>query len=79
MITIAQVTEHAPHEFVAEASDLYEAMPVFRQGWPGELPTNLGNRQPFIRERIAYDREGDVTFVLYKQLYGCCSLKVFND
>jgi hypothetical protein len=73
------ITECAPHQFVTDASDLYDVLPVLRQGWPGEIQTVIGNKQPLVRMRIVYNADGDVEFVLYEQYLGCCTLKVYND
>jgi hypothetical protein len=66
--------EVEPHKFVAEASELgfrpYE--------WPDTIPTNLGNKQPFVRcmdER----QNGELVAVQYRQQLGCITLRVFND
>jgi hypothetical protein len=78
-IDFTHITECAPHVFATDASDLYDVLPVLRQGWPGEIQTVIGNRQPLIRERIAYNADGDVTFMEYRQYLGCAVLKIFND
>lgn len=75
MITLSDVTEHAPLEFCAEASSLSAT----RQGWPLKIPTSIGNGLDFVRTSKKVDREGDVLWVTYKQAAGCCILRIYND
>jgi hypothetical protein len=79
MLTRKHVTEVEVHLFAAEASDLYDACPDFRVGWPRLVSTSLGNGQPFQRISKRVDDEGDVLYVRYRQCNGCIDLKVFND
>lgn len=76
MITITHENAHEQevHRFVAFASDL-----GLRPGqFPETLPTDLGNRQPFLRGKVA-TRDGDVVAVGYEQLLGCITLSLLND
>jgi len=74
-VTYANVVEFEPHRFVAEASEL-----GLRAGeWPTQIPTEIGNRQPFIRRSKKVDAEGDLLWVTYEQALGCVRLRVFND
>lgn len=73
------VSEFAPHEFVAFASDLYDVVPEMKTGFPGTVPTTLGNKQPFVLQGIDRDGEGDILWARYRQDLGCLTLKVFND
>lgn len=63
-----------------EASDL-----GLRPGeWPKELPTTMGNKQPFVRGNPMLsgpddDPDAELTGVNYHQRGGCISLKVWND
>lgn len=52
--------------------------------WPQELPTTMGNGQPFIRGNAMVsgaddDPDTELTGVNYSQRGGCISLKVWND
>jgi len=68
-ITLADVTEFAPNEFWADASDL--GLPPGT--WPETLETDLGNKLKL--RRIALD-EGRG---LYRQDFGCVELSIMND
>jgi hypothetical protein len=68
-ITLADVTEFAPHEFSVDASDI-----DLRPGvWPDRLTTDLGNKLPLVR--IALDE----TRGLYRQECGCVEVSILND
>jgi hypothetical protein len=66
--------------FTAEASEL-----GLKPGeWPQELPTTMGNKQPFVRGKAMTsgpddDPDAELTGVNYHQRGGCISLKVWND
>jgi len=79
MIKREHVTEAEVHQFVCDASDLYDACPDFRQGWPKGVPTDLGNGLPFQATSKQTNADGEIEYVEYRQLHGCISLKVFND
>jgi hypothetical protein len=79
MITRDLVHEAEVHQFVCEASDLYDVVPAIRRGWPEQIPTNLGNQQPFLRQSKKVDDDGDVVYVRYAQALGCITLVIFND
>lgn len=74
-INSSHVLEHAPHQFVCEASDLYDLRPTQL----GRLETTLGNGLSLVLTRTERDREGDVVAWYYLQELGCVSLTVFND
>lgn len=74
----AYVHEFEPHKFTADASDLYDAVPEMREGFPRAIETSLGNGQPFMLAHIERD-EGDILYARYDQSLGCISLRVFND
>lgn len=69
MIIQSDLTEVRPHEFVTEASDL--GWPAGH--WPKRVDVNVGNGQPFQMYHA------DETGARYRQLGGCCTLRVFND
>ena len=65
------VVEINPHHFVTDASDIN-----FRVGFaPRRIRTNLGNGMDFMFKFM--DKEH--RFVVYEQIGGCTTLKVFND
>ncbi|MEX3635928.1 hypothetical protein [Paraburkholderia sp. BR14320] len=69
VIRAEQLEHHDLYSYTAEASEL---------GWrPGYVPevlgTDMGNGQPF---RLAH---ADAQRFMYRQLFGCISLTVFND
>ena len=64
------VTEVALHEFVAEASDL--RLPP--EHFPKQIPTALGNRQPFL-----FLHRGRNDEAIYIQSNGIAKLTVYND
>ena len=73
-ITSADVAEYEAHKFSAEASEL-----GLKPGeWPEHLPTTLGNTLDFKRH-VPTMHFGEVAAVMYHQIGGCISLKVFND
>ena len=59
-----------PHVFYAEASDL--RLPIGK--FPRFIGTDMGNKEDFFRVRC----EEDGT-VIYRQQFGCLTLRVFND
>lgn len=67
-------TEHAPNEFSGFASDL----PETRKGWPAQIETTIGNKQPLLRSTKKMDADGDIQYVRYVQANGCITLKIFN-
>ena len=73
------VSEDAPHHFSAFASDLYDAEPNLRKGFPKVIETSIGNRLPLVASSKKVDDEGDVLYVRYVQSNGCISLIVYND
>lgn len=65
------IVEVSPYHFVTDASDIN-----FRVGFaPRRIRTNLGNKQDFVFSKMDEEHR----FVVYKQLYGCLTLKVYND
>lgn len=75
VIGAQHVTEHAPHHFSADASDL-----GFRIGiWPESLKTTLGNKGDLIRDAEPDMQLGDLVSFIYRQSNGCLTLKVYND
>lgn len=78
MLTLDHVTESEIHKFVAFASDLYDACPALRTGWPLQISTSIGNGMPLVRKSRSADAEGDTVYVRYQQANGCVSLKIFN-
>ncbi len=70
------VFETEIHLFSADASDLgiLAAMPM-----PQSFETDLGNGQPFLRESILRNVEGDIQLWRFRQGNGCIKLIVFND
>lgn len=79
MITREHATEYEVHHFSTFASDLYDAVPEMRHGFPAVIPTNLGNGQPFIGFKKKLDYDGDLMYVRYRQQLGCINLIVYND
>jgi hypothetical protein len=74
-INTDQVSEGRPHQFYAEASTV--GLPPGR--WPYRLPTTMGNKHDFVMVANDTDKEGDNTFVQYRQECGCLTLTLFND
>jgi hypothetical protein len=64
-----QVREHAPHQFVACASDLGWPPGM----WPASVGTDIGNGHPFV---LHSTQESHATYV---QNFGCVTLDVLND
>ena len=58
-----------PHVFYTEASDL--GLPVGK--FPKFIETDMGNGQPFSFNKYG----GDI--ITYYQVFGCLTLRVFND
>jgi hypothetical protein len=52
---------------LCDASDLYDAVPAMRKGWPASLPTIVGNGMPFIRQTYQMSNEGEVVYARYVQ------------
>lgn len=69
-VTLDHGTEVAVHDWVTEASTL--ELPAGR--FPYELPTNLGNGQPFLFQNRLEDGGAR-----YRQCMGCVTLTVYND
>lgn len=61
-------------QFTSVASDLGLKPGV----WSGELPTVLGDKQPFIRHS-SFCQGDNLLWVDYRQGNGCIELRVFND
>lgn len=74
-VTSDNCTEDKLHEFTTEASDI--GLPPCQ--WPELIPTDIGNKQPFILRRIDRDGGGDVVCAVYQQSCGCAWLYVYND
>lgn len=71
------VLEYEPRCFQTDASDL-----GLRPGeWPLvlEVSTDIGNGRSFIEPAIIRNPDGDVAYVVYRQQFGCISLKIWND
>lgn len=68
----AHVTEGSLNRLTAFASDL--GLPP-SDPFPSQLPTVLGNGQPFVLEKIAED----CTTARYRQAFGILTLSIFND
>ena len=51
--------------------------------WPKEIPTDLGNGQPFMKSEPALCsriyREDDVACTMYYQLFGSLKVVIYND
>lgn len=79
-ITEHDVTHSGLNMYSVEASDL-----GLKPGeWPAELPTTMGNKQPFLRVGAMYsgpdnDPDAELTSVNYHQRGGSIALKVWND
>jgi hypothetical protein len=77
-ITEQNVTHSGLDMYCVEASDL-----GLKPGeWPNELPTTMGNKQPFVKDGPMYsgtDDDPELVGVNYHQLGGCITLKVWND
>lgn len=72
--------ETSLHTFTAEVAELaYGKQLEGRNGLPRKLMIpGVGNGNPFIA--IEVDRnEGDLRFVKYRQVLGCCEAIIFND
>jgi hypothetical protein len=69
------IKETEIHVFSCFASDVEE----FRRGFPKIVPTNMGNKQPFVGYTKKVDSDGDVVYVRYRQQLGCIDLIVYND
>lgn len=68
------VHEDAHSKFQAEASSL-----GMKPGeWPQRLSTDLGNSMDLIKSAEC-GPDGELLWVLYIQVAGCISLKIFND
>lgn len=70
-------TDRYPYfSYSAEASEL--GLPVGR--WPDKIHVDgLGNGQPFVPLRVIRQGEDGIGAVVYKQLFGCLDLTIFND
>ena len=71
-------TEHKPHQFSTFASDLYNVVPAFRNGFPKRINATIGNGRPFYAISKKMD-DDEVVYVRYRQECGCIEIKVFND
>jgi hypothetical protein len=69
------VTESSLHTFTCFASDVEE----FRRGFPKIVPTNMGNKMPFVGHSKKVNTDGDIEYVRYRQTAGCIELVVYND
>lgn len=79
MKTISEhdVTHSGLNMYSVEASDL-----GLRPGeWPNELPTTMGNGQPFVKVGVMHSAPDDneLVGVNYHQRGGSIALKVWND
>jgi hypothetical protein len=74
-VTRANATESGPGLFTADASDLR----LKPGAWPPQLPTELGNGQPFIYQGLVSSPDGETTRASYHQCNGLLKLVVFND
>ncbi len=68
-------TRIEPHKFATCASDL--GLPPGE--WPSQIPTNMGNRMPFMRGATERDESGGISLIKYAQANGCIDLVIFND
>ncbi len=73
-VTFKNATEIGDFRFVVEASTLDLPPGDF----PFKLPTEIGNKQSFIRQGHLYC-ENQVTGFSYRQELGCLTLIVLND
>jgi hypothetical protein len=64
-----------PFVFSCFASDIED----FRRGFPKTVPTNMGNKLPFVGHSKKVSPEGDLEYVRYVQSAGCLELVVYND
>lgn len=69
LVTLDDVVEVAPNDFVAVAADF---------GWrpsnfPDQIHTTLGNGRDLIAVK------SDEAFTRYEQICGCITLTIFND
>lgn len=69
------ITESSLHTFTCFASDVEE----FRRGFPKIVPTNMGNKMPFVGHSKKVNADGDTEYVRYRQTAGCIELVVYND
>ena len=71
------VQETEVHHFTCFASD----QEVFRKGFPRSFKAKgvIGNGQPFVGWRKNVSEDGDLQYVVYRQLMGCITVQVFND
>jgi hypothetical protein len=73
-ISFTDVCEYELHKFCTEASSL-----GLKPGeWPNSFDTEMGNKQPFIRQQ-AIMHKGEFAGVAYRQQLGCITLHVLND
>lgn len=70
-----QAAEIGSHRWLAEASEVGLKPGEF----PGQIETDIGNGQPFIRKRYQCNADGDVLVVEYWQAFGICQLHLIND
>lgn len=68
-VTNDNAHEFEVHQFITEASQLG----LVPGEWPTFLSTDLGNGRPFVKQY--WTGEGTV---LYRQEFGCITLKVLN-
>jgi hypothetical protein len=64
-----------PHYYTADASDLGLEPGRF----PREIPTDMGNRKPFVMVSHMMSDDGQIEAVLYRQMHGELELDVIND
>lgn len=72
--------ETSVHTFTADAAELaYGKQLEGRKGLPRKfIIKGVGNGNPFIATVIERT-DGDLSFVKYRQLLGCCEAIIFND
>lgn len=73
MFKLANLTEISPIQFVTEASDLQW------RNWPDQVPSDIDGGVTFFLFNYETDADNDVTAVIYKQVNGFITVKVFND
>jgi hypothetical protein len=76
MFSSGLLVECAPHELIAEASEI-DLLPG---QWPEKIEAfAIGNGMPFLRSTKMLSPDGELVYVRYNQANGCMSLRVFND
>jgi hypothetical protein len=75
MVEDGTVLQGSVHQFMTDASSLRLPPGCF----PNQMKTDLGNKQPFVLDRLLDAQDGDCSGAVYKQSCGCITLLIFND